>query len=76
MDLQSIFHFDFFTSDFNGEYSALYGGTLKSQHDFIICSIRKILSLYPLGNRPESVIVIGHSMVSIPIKMNFKLNKN
>ncbi|XP_065218732.1 GPI inositol-deacylase isoform X2 [Planococcus citri] len=71
MDLQSIFHFDFFTSDFNGEYSALYGGTLKKQHEFIICSIRKILSLYPPGNRPESVIIIGHSMGGIVAKSLF-----
>lgn len=63
LDLQSIFHFDFFTIDFNGELSALYGGTLMDQHEFMISSVDKVLKLYPPKNRPKSVVIIGHSMV-------------
>ncbi|XKL67124.1 hypothetical protein PGB90_010544 [Kerria lacca] len=62
MDLQSIFHFDFYTIDFNGELSALFGGTLRDQHEFIVSCISKVLNLYPIPNRPKSVIIIGHSM--------------
>lgn len=65
MDLQSIFHFDFYTIDFNGELSALFGGTLRDQHEFIVSCISKVLNLYPIPNRPKSVIIIGHSMVNL-----------
>lgn len=42
---------------------------MKDQHNFLILCIEKILSLYPVNNRPESVVIIGHSMVSVVVKI-------
>ena len=39
-------HFDYFAVDFNEEFSALFGGTLIDQADFVRKSIKSILSLY------------------------------
>ncbi|XP_046471000.1 GPI inositol-deacylase isoform X2 [Neodiprion pinetum] len=57
------FHFDYFTVDLQGEYSALYGGVLKEQIEFVSHCIRKILRFY--GGKTDSVIIIGHSMGGI-----------
>lgn len=58
------FHFDYFTVDLNEEYSALFGGVLKDQREFVHHSLHRILELYRNNaNKPSSVILIGHSMV-------------
>lgn len=61
---------DFFTLDFDDEYSALHGGTLREQAEYSNDAIRYILStLYGLSDhqrkghpKPTSIILIGHSM--------------
>ncbi|XP_021936660.1 GPI inositol-deacylase isoform X2 [Zootermopsis nevadensis] len=57
------FHFDYFSVDLNEEYSALFGGVLKDQRDFVHHCLHRILELYQNNeNKPTSVILIGHSM--------------
>ncbi len=63
-------HFDYFAVDFNEEFSAIYGGELESQADFVIRSISKILSLYEGGTR-SSVVLIGHSVGGLVAKSLF-----
>lgn len=74
----SLYWFYFFTKDvivillsvnYNEELSGLYGGVLLQQTKYASSCIAKILSLYK-NNRytksvPNSVILIGHSMVSL-----------
>lgn len=58
------FHFDYFTVDLNDELSALNGGVLFEQQQYVNYSVHRILQLYKtVENRPKSVILIGHSMV-------------
>ena len=45
-DFKYKIHFNYFAVDFNEEFSAIYGGTLKDQAAFVRQSIRSILSLY------------------------------
>jgi len=66
------FHFDYFAVDLNEEYSALFGGVLKEQRDFVHQCLHSILALYRNNeNKPTSVILIGHSMVCNFIKLTF-----
>lgn len=56
---------DFFTLDYNDDFSAFHGQTLLDQSEYLADSIRYILSLYPsTAERPDpsSVIVVAHSM--------------
>lgn len=59
----SPFHFDYFTLDLNEEYSAMFGGVLIDQTRFAVHAVHRILSLYRRV-QPDSVVLIGHSMVS------------
>jgi pimeloyl-ACP methyl ester carboxylesterase len=56
--------FDFFTADFDEELTALNGDLLFNQIDFVNDCIKHILSLYSgeKGQKPTSVILVGHSM--------------
>uniref|UniRef100_A0A8D8RFK7 GPI inositol-deacylase n=1 Tax=Cacopsylla melanoneura TaxID=428564 RepID=A0A8D8RFK7_9HEMI len=54
--------FDFFSVDFNGEYSALFGGVLEAQTQYVKHALNKILALYPPEQRPPSVVIFGYSM--------------
>ncbi|KAM0788807.1 hypothetical protein ACM66B_002894 [Microbotryomycetes sp. NB124-2] len=61
---------DFFTIDYNDDFSAFHGQTLLDQAEYLADSIRYILSLYHQKdslNRPDptSVIVVAHSMGGI-----------
>lgn len=58
------FHFDVFTVDLNEEYSALYGGVLEQQTEFVRQAIYRILDLYQGSTcqRPNNVVLVGHSM--------------
>ncbi|KAJ6637478.1 GPI inositol-deacylase, partial [Pseudolycoriella hygida] len=56
-------HLDYFSVDFNEEFSALYGGYLQDQTQFLGGCVRKVLSLYKnLPNGARSVVIVGHSM--------------
>eukprot|EP00090_Calanus_glacialis_P013911 TRINITY_DN2253_c0_g1_i7.p1 TRINITY_DN2253_c0_g1~~TRINITY_DN2253_c0_g1_i7.p1 ORF type:complete len:1052 (-),score=349.76 TRINITY_DN2253_c0_g1_i7:167-3322(-) len=64
-DSEYKIHFDYFTVDFGEEYSALYGGVLQNQVQFVSHSIEKILQLYrgrKGGQVPTSVVLVGHSL--------------
>lgn len=65
------YHFNYFMIDFNEEQSAIFGGVLSDQTKFVSHCIKKILTLYQKneGKKPDSVILIGHSIVS-----NFSIN--
>ncbi|CAL1282554.1 unnamed protein product [Larinioides sclopetarius] len=62
--------FNFFTIDFNEEISALYGGTLKDQTEYVFACIKHIQSLYSLEKK---IILIGHSMGGVIAKAVFSL---
>uniref|UniRef100_A0A1Q3G1I1 GPI inositol-deacylase n=1 Tax=Culex tarsalis TaxID=7177 RepID=A0A1Q3G1I1_CULTA len=56
-------HLDFFTVDFNEEYSGLYGGVLNNQIKYASLCVRRILNLYERrSNEPVSIVLIGHSL--------------
>ncbi|QSL66694.1 hypothetical protein MERGE_001078 [Pneumocystis wakefieldiae] len=68
---------DFFSVDFNNDYTAFHGQTLLDQVEYSNEAIKYILSLYKEARRkrnntrgytPKSVIVIGHSMGGIVIR--------
>lgn len=67
LNSRSSFYMDFFSVDLNEEYSAIYGGALEPQTEFVRQSILRILELYKGNkgnNKPTSVVLVGHSMVS------------
>ncbi|KAF8591481.1 PGAP1-domain-containing protein [Ramaria rubella] len=53
---------DFFSVDFNEDFSALHGPTLLSERSYTSSAIRFILSLYPPHTK---IILMGHSMGGI-----------
>ncbi|CAG8453307.1 11184_t:CDS:10 [Funneliformis mosseae] len=76
---------DFFTVDFNEEFSALHGHSLNEQAEYLNDAIRYILSLYPLTRKtqnttrtphpdPTSVIIIGHSMGGVVARTLFTMS--
>lgn len=67
---------DFFTLDFNDDFSAFHGQTLFDQAEYTADAIRYILSLYNHGNEndnpnPTSLIVVAHSMGGIVARATF-----
>jgi GPI inositol-deacylase len=71
---------DFFTVDFNEDFTAFHGQTLLDQAEYVNEAIRYILSLYldpqnserdPNLPDPSSVIVVGHSMGGIVARAAF-----
>lgn len=56
-------HLDYFSVDLNEEYSALYGGVLQEQTEFVARCVVQVLDLYRgLKNRPRQLILVGHSI--------------
>uniref|UniRef100_U5EZS7 GPI inositol-deacylase n=1 Tax=Corethrella appendiculata TaxID=1370023 RepID=U5EZS7_9DIPT len=63
IDNNWIQHLDYFTVDFNEEYTGVFGGTLEDQTQFLEHCITSVLDLYKhLPNRPKSIVLVGHSM--------------
>jgi GPI inositol-deacylase len=69
-----IRNLDFFTVDFNEDFSAFHGQTLLDQAEYLNEAVSYILSLYHETRRaphdvglpdPQSVIIVGHSMGGI-----------
>ncbi|AAS53892.2 AFR521Wp [Eremothecium gossypii ATCC 10895] len=64
---------DFFTADFNEDFTAFHGRTMLDQAEYCNDAIRYILSIYELSDKyrasgeplPTSVLVVGHSMGGI-----------
>lgn len=50
---------DYFSIDFNEEISALFGGVLDQQMEFVRHSIERILKLY---KKPRTIILVGNSI--------------
>lgn len=65
-------HFDYFSVDFNEEFSAIYGGVLEDQSSFLAHCVDMILSLYEDTTKgPRSVVIIGHSIGGLVAKSLF-----
>ncbi|KAI1821882.1 GPI inositol-deacylase [Xylaria intraflava] len=71
---------DFFTVDFNEDFTAFHGQTMLDQAEYVNEAIRYILSLYldpqkferdPDLPDPSSVIILGHSMGGIVARVAF-----
>ncbi|KAI0967710.1 PGAP1-like protein-domain-containing protein [Xylaria arbuscula] len=71
---------DFFTVDFNEDFTAFHGQTMLDQAEYVNEAIRYILSLYldpqkserdPNLPDPSSVIILGHSMGGIVARAAF-----
>ncbi|KAK6171405.1 hypothetical protein SNE40_019600 [Patella caerulea] len=62
-NIANRFQFNFFSIDFNEEFSGLYGEVLTDQTEYVAHCIKKILSLYKSSSSPpSSVVIVGHSM--------------
>ncbi|KRT81140.1 hydrolase, partial [Oryctes borbonicus] len=60
------FHFDYFTIDYNEEFSGLNGALLHDQVLYAQQSIYRIMELYAsTPDKPTSIVLIGHSMGGI-----------
>ncbi|CUM67812.1 uncharacterized protein PRCAT00005518001 [Priceomyces carsonii] len=56
-------NFDFFSADFNEDFTAFHGTTMLEQAEYVNDAIKFILSLYENTEvPPKSVIILGHSM--------------
>ncbi|KAI2635049.1 GPI inositol-deacylase [Xylaria nigripes] len=75
-----IKNLDFFTVDFNEDFTAFHGQTMLDQAEYVNEAIRYILSLYldpqkserdPDLPDPSSVIILGHSMGGIVARAAF-----
>lgn len=57
-------HLDYFAVDFDGEFSALFGGYLQPQADYLMHCVHAIRALYDDDAEPKApgLIVIAHSM--------------
>ncbi|XP_055593310.1 GPI inositol-deacylase [Uranotaenia lowii] len=56
-------HLDYFTIDFNEQYSGLYGGLLERQTEYVQECIKSILKLYTrFPNGAKSIVLVGHSV--------------
>ncbi|KAG0270040.1 GPI inositol deacylase [Actinomortierella ambigua] len=70
---------DFFTVDFNEEFSALHGHSLLEQAQYLNDAIAYILTLYdhPARDRnlprPTSVLILGHSMGGVVARSLFTM---
>lgn len=63
IDNDWVQHLDYFAVDLNEEYSALFGGVLDDQTQFIEHCIRAILKLYQrLPFPPNKLVIVGHSI--------------
>ncbi|RWA03622.1 hypothetical protein EKO27_g11481 [Xylaria grammica] len=71
---------DFFTVDFNEDFTAFHGQTMLDQAEYVNEAIRYILSLYldpqkserdPDLPDPSSVVILGHSMGGIVARAAF-----
>ncbi|KAK6456233.1 PGAP1-like protein-domain-containing protein [Scheffersomyces xylosifermentans] len=67
-------NFDFFSADFNEDFTAFHGRTMLDQAEFLNEAVRFILELYadePIA--PKSVILLGHSMGGVVARVMLTL---
>ena len=68
LDIDYKHHFDYFSVDFNREFTALYAGKLGKQAEYVALAIDHILTLY---DNQDSVVLIGHSTGGLVAKSVF-----
>ena len=68
-DLHKLHHFNYFTIDFNEEFSGLYGGVLYTQSDFVVAALEAIQQLY---SEPKKVIQSKILIDQFELKYNTK----
>ena len=63
-------HFDYFSVDFEEEWSAFYGASLEHQTKFVCECLQRILGMYKANGQREvrSVVLVGHSMGGLVAK--------
>jgi len=67
-------NFDFFTADFNEDFTAFHGRTMLDQAEYLNQAIKFILGLYSnTENPPKSVVVLGHSMGGVVARVMMTL---
>lgn len=60
---RNVQNLDFFSADFNEDFTAFHGQTLLDQIEFLNDAVKFILGLYEnRPNPPKSVIILSHSM--------------
>ncbi len=65
---------DFFSADFNGDFTAFHGRTMLDQSEYLNDAVRFILSLYRYNENPaRSVILLGHSMGGVVARVMLTL---
>lgn len=69
---------DFFTADFNEDFTAFHGRTMLDQAEYLNDAVKFILSLYSDNSNngksiPKSVILLGHSMGGIVARVMLSL---
>lgn len=66
---------DFFTADFNEDFTAFHGRTLLDQSEYLNQAVKFILLLYASKkNAPTSVLVLAHSMGGIVARVMLTLD--
>ena len=66
-------HFNYFTTDFDEDFSGLYGGVLMGQVHFVHSCLKHIVKMY--GKKKSTpVILIGHSMGGMIARALFTLD--
>lgn len=68
-------NYDFFTADFNEDFTAFHGRTLLDQSEYLNHAIKFILLLYQhRENPPTSVVILAHSMGGIVARVMVTLD--
>ncbi|CAI4061968.1 hypothetical protein SUVZ_06G0280 [Saccharomyces uvarum] len=78
---ENLRNLDFFTADFNEDFTAFHGKTMLDQAEYLNDAVRYILSLYETTPNyphpiPESVIMVGHSMGGIVSRVMLTLKNH
>lgn len=68
-------NYDFFTADFNEDFTAFHGRTLLDQSEYLNHAVKFILLLYANNpNAPKSVVILAHSMGGIVARVMLTLD--
>lgn len=68
-------NYDFFTADFNEDFTAFHGRTLLDQSEYLNHAIKFILLLYEdQDDPPKSVMILAHSMGGIVARVMLTLD--
>ncbi|CAI4038694.1 hypothetical protein SMKI_06G0400 [Saccharomyces mikatae IFO 1815] len=78
---ENVKNLDFFTADFNEDFTAFHGETMLDQAEYLNDAVSYILSLYERTSDyphpiPQSVIIVGHSMGGIVSRVMLTLKNH